>query len=90
MILNETVGPLLQRQQRQLTRHQEDILTLYEVQEMMMFVMSRAHLEGVFDDVDLSDEQAVVRVQNRIVELQDQYMACQGVARFLSMRDPEE
>lgn len=84
MMLNEKIGPLLAHHQSRLDRHAEEILTLYEVHEMMTHVMVRAQLEGLFDDVDLSDADEVMFVHRRLAELQNEYLATQSIATWLS------
>lgn len=90
MVLNETVGPLLQKQQTLLSRQDEDIRALYEIDEMMLYVMIRAQAEGVFDETSLSDEDSVLTCYNRLSALQDEYLATRSVSVFLSRLNPED
>ena len=90
-VLNERVLPLLRQHhdqlevnKRRLVSHDEDILSLYEIHEMMTHVMVRAQVEGVFDGVDSQDEDAVMDVHTRLVALQDEYLATLSVSFFLS------
>jgi len=90
-LLNEKVGPLLARHDRELARHQEDILTLYELSEMTPRLLMRAQIEGVFEGLDPADEEAVEASLLRVQALQDEYLATLSLAVFLSsLGEPTE
>lgn len=81
-VLNEKITPLLYQQQTQLNAQREDLTAALELQEMMLFVMIRAHADGVFEAMKNADE--VQEGYRRILELQEEYLACYAIGVFLS------
>lgn len=84
-IHNKQVAPLLTSHEREIGGLQEDVTALYELVEMYFFIFSKAMFNDFFED-----QENILEVMEGLQEMQDYYLACVSVVKFLSFMGEQE